>query len=404
MTVPESNDGHRALAGIRVLDFGRYIAAPFCCQLLADMGAEVIHIERPGGEPDRQRGPLHASGQSIYFATLNRNKKGVSLNIRSPQGQAILQQLVAISDVLVHNLSVQRADKLGLGYAAMREANRRLVYLAISGFGNTGPSSHLSAFDAIIQAATGAMTMSGAPDQPPTLSHVPYIDFATGIFGALGITSALLRRAATGLGQSIDQTLYGSAVSMIGSYGVIAEAELNAEARRSVGNSLIYGVGGSYETADGAIVLNCLSDDMWRNLCRTIGRPDLENEPSLQSDVARYGNRGLVDQALQAWLRPQPKDKALQTLAAAGIPAGPIKGPEALPQDPQVQALGLITSIDQPGIGKLPVSTLPIRTGDTPAPIERPAPQVGEHNAEVLGGLLGYSASAIAEMKAQGVI
>lgn len=393
----------RALDGIRVLDFGRYIAAPYCCQLLADLGAEVIRIERPGGEPDRQRGPVHSSGQSIYFATINRNKKGITLNIRSEEGYGLLKQLIAKSDVLVHNLPIQRAEQLGLGYAAIRSANPTIVYLSISGFGTVGPYSERTAFDGIIQGISGAMSMTGRPGQP-MLSHIPYIDFSTGLFGALAVSSALVERNRTGKGQMLDQSLFGSAVSFIASYGVLAENVLNGVNRRGLGNALVYGVGGSYLTKDGALVLNCLSNEMWQTLCKTIGREDLLSDPSLSTDVARYRQRIHVDHEIGMWIRSRTTSEAVATLAAAGIPVGPISNPEALLTDPHVQAQGLVTTIEQPGMGAIPVAASPIRAPGEPDSGKRPAPLIGENNKEVFGDLLGMSSAAVDALASKGVV
>jgi crotonobetainyl-CoA:carnitine CoA-transferase CaiB-like acyl-CoA transferase len=392
-----------ALQGIRVLDFGRYIAAPYCCQLLADLGAEVIRIERPGGEPDRQRGPVHRSGQSIYFATINRNKKGITLNIRSDEGFALLKQLIAKSDVLVHNLPIQRAEKLGLGYEAIRAVNPSLVYLSISGFGTTGPYKERTAFDGIVQATSGAMSMTGRPGQP-MLSHIPYIDFSTGIFGALAVSSALVERGRTGKGQMLDQSLFGTAVSFIASYGVLAENLLNGVQRRGLGNALVYGVGGSYHTKDGAIVLNCLSNEMWQTLCKTIGREDLLSDPTLNTDVARYRQRIHVDHEIGMWIRGRTTAEAVTALSAAGIPVGPVANPEALLTDPHVQAQGLLTTVDQPGMGSIPVAASPIRSPGEASLPKRHAPPLGASNKDVYGGLLGLSDTEIGALAARGVI
>jgi crotonobetainyl-CoA:carnitine CoA-transferase CaiB-like acyl-CoA transferase len=378
----------KILDGIRVLDFGRYIAAPFCCQVLADMGAEVIRVERPGGEPDRQRGPLAASGQSLYFATLNRNKQAITLKHNSAPGREVLGELVKHCDVLVHNQPRERVAALGLDYERLAALNPRLVYLAVSGFGTSGPYAGDPAFDAIVQALSGAATMTGFGESP-TLSHVPWVDFGTALYGALGVVLALFRRERSGRGGEVDLGLLNTGLSFVGAYGVFAEAAVNGFVRRAVGNHMIYGVGGVFQCVDGALVVCTFGDALFARLCRVIGRPELLEDPALKSDVARYENRTRIDQAVQAWLGGRRMAEARRVLAEAGVPAGEVESVDRALKHPQVVASGMLTQIDQPGIGEIPVATSALRfEGSTPE-IERPAPAIGEHNDAVYDRLLG---------------
>ncbi len=378
----------KILDGIRVLDFGRYIAAPFCCQILADMGAEVIRVERPGGEPDRQRGPFAASGQSLYFATLNRNKQAITLKQNSVRGREVLGELVKHCDVLVHNQPRGRLRELGLDYERLSALNPRLVYLAISGFGTTGPYAGDPAFDSIVQALSGAATMTGF-GEAPTLSHVPWVDFGTALYGALGVVLALFGRERTGRGREVDLALLNTGLSFVGAYGVFAEAAVNGIVRRAVGNNMIYGVGGLFRCADGALTVCTFGDALFARLCRVIGRPELLEDPALKSDVARYENRTRINEAVQAWLGGRSVAEARQILAEAGVPAGEVASVDRTLKHPQVAASGMLKRIVQPGIGEIPVATSALRfDGGTPE-IERPAPAVGEHNDSVYDRLLG---------------
>ena len=380
------------LEGIRVLDFGRYVAAPFCCQLLADMGAEVIRVDRPEGEPDRQRGPLGPDGQSLYFVGLNRNKKGITLNLDSHEGRSLLLDLVKQSDVLVHNQPATRTQPLGLDYPTLQQANPRLVYLAISGFGSTGPYAGYTAFDTIVQALSGAATMAGFPGEPPSLFPLPYVDFGTGLYGALAVTLALFHRQRTGQGQSVDLALFSTGLSFMGAYGVLAEAALNGVARRSVGNDLIYGVGNVYPTKDGHVVIAVIGGAMWRRLCRTIERPDLLEDPRMKNDLTRYESRDAVNEAISGWTSHRIAEEASQALAEAGIPVGKVQYVDQVAAQPQAQPLEMVTAVRQPGLGDVPVSSTAMKFSETPGSILLPAPTVGEHNQEVYNTLLGAGA------------
>jgi crotonobetainyl-CoA:carnitine CoA-transferase CaiB-like acyl-CoA transferase len=377
------------LENVRVLDFGRYIAAPFCCQLLADMGAEVVRVERPGGEVDRERGPFAANGQSLYFVTLNRNKKAITLNLNSDRGRELLLDLVKNSDVLVHNQPMGRARSLGLDYERLAGVNPRLVYLAISGFGSVGPNARDTAFDAIVQSLSGAAAMTGFPGGPPVLSHVPFVDFGTGLYGALAVSLALLHRERTGRGQSIDLALFSTGFSFVAAYGVFAEAAINGVVRERTANTMIYGVGGLYACTDGQISICSFSDPLWQRLCGAIDRIDLASDPRLRSDVARYENRKVVDGAISAWCVQRSVEQARAKLAAAGVPAGRVQAVDEAAQHPQAHALGLIQSVEQPGLGSVPVAGSAIKFSETPGIIQRPAPSVGEHNTEIYDRILG---------------
>ncbi|HUY19479.1 MAG TPA: CoA transferase [Candidatus Binataceae bacterium] len=378
----------KILDGIRVLDFGRYIAAPFCCQILADMGAEVIRVERPGGEPDRQRGPFAGDGQSLYFATLNRNKQAITLKQNTARGREVLGELVKHCDVLVHNQPRERLRELGLEYERLAALNPRLVYLAISGFGATGPYASDPAFDSIVQALSGAAVMTGFGDAP-TLSHVPWVDFGTALYGALGVMLALFGRERSGRGREVELALLNTGLSFVGAYGVFAEAAINGIVRRAVGNNMIYGVGGMFRCADGALMVCTFGDALFARLCRVIGRPELLEDPALKSDIARYEHRDRINQAVQAWIGGRTMVEARRVLAAAGVPAGEVESVDHALKHPQVVASGMLTSIDQPGIGEIPVAASALRFDGSTPEIERPAPAIGEHNDTVYDRLLG---------------
>jgi crotonobetainyl-CoA:carnitine CoA-transferase CaiB-like acyl-CoA transferase len=383
---------NRILENIKVLDFGRYIATPFCCQLLADMGAEVVRVERPEGEPDRNRGPLTSDGRSLYFITLNRNKKAITLDLTSPRGREVMGDLARWADVLVHNQPADRAREMGLDYERLGAINPRLIHLAVSGFGTTGPYARNFAFDPVVQSMVGAAAMTGS-NESPMLSHIPYVDFGTALYGALGVMAALLQRASTGRGQKIELPLLGTGVSWVAAYGVFAEFALNGIARNAVGNETIYAFGGLYRCSDGELSIAVVGDALFRRLCRVIERPDLLSDPRLQTDMLRYENRAVINGPLSEWLAGRMVEEARKTLADAGVPAGEVNTVARAFAHPQVAALGIVRNVEQPGVGSVPVGGMPMRLGGADWAEAAPAPGLGEHNEEIYGAIFGAGAA-----------
>jgi len=391
----------RILEGIKVLDFGRYIAAPFGCQLLADLGAEVIRVERPEGEPDRNRGPLTADGRSIYFITLNRNKKAITLDLTTSLGREILDGLARWADVLVHNQPAERAREMGLDYERLGAMNPRLIHLSVSGFGTTGPYARNFAFDPVVQSMVGAAEMTGAAESP-MLSHIPYIDFGTALYGALGIMAALLQRERTGLGQHIDLPLLGTGVSIVAAYGVFAEFALNGVARRAVGNDMIYGLGGLYRCVDGELSIAVVGDALFRRLCRVIGHPELLDDARLKTDMLRYENRAIINEPLAAWLAGRTVAESRTALADAGVPCGEVNSVAQAYAHPQIAALEIVRSLDQPEVGAVPVGGMPMRLGNAEWAEAAPAPGLGEHNDEIYDSIFGVGTAE--RLRAEGAI
>jgi len=379
----------KILDGIRVLDFGRYIASPYCCQLLADMGADVIRVERPEGEPDRQRGPMTRDGQSIYYITLNRNKRGITLNLDNEAGRQTLAALVKKADVLVHNQPINRAQALGLDYPQLREINPRLISLAVSGFGSSGPWANFTSLDIAVQALSGSADMTGPPEASPMLTHLPFEDFGTSLYGALAVTMALFHRERTGQGQSVDLALFSTGLSFVAAYGVLAEVALNGVARRAVGNNVAFAVGGIYRCREGHVAIACATDALWRKLCRLIQRPELIDDPRLKNDLDRYEHRDLVDEAISDWTTKHPAAEVARILAEASVPVGEVNSVDKIQSHPQVKALEMAPTIEQPGLGPVPVAGIAMKFSETPGSIDRPAPGLGEHNREVYEQLLG---------------
>lgn len=392
------------LEGIRVLDLGRYIAIPFGGVLLADMGAEVIRLEKPEGEEDRAMGPLAPNGESLFYIANNRNKKGITLNLQSPQGREIFQQLVRHSDVVLENFTLEAARHFGLDYETLKAVNPRIILASVKGFGSDGPYAHKPAFDPIAQALSGAMSYTGFPGGPPLRSGVPYVDYGTALYAALSVVLALYHRQRTGVGQKVDLALFDTATSFVISSGVAAEYKIGGVVRPQVGNHSFYGLGDLYQAKDGWVFISGVSDGIWRRLLRILGREDLGKDPRFKSDTARYLNRDLLRPVVAQWVGQRRVSEAIEALEKGRVPCGRVNNSAEMVADPQVQARQMLIEVEQPGIGKVPVAGSALKLSAAPVKVERAAPALGQDNEEIYGQLLGYGPEVRAQWKAEGVI
>lgn len=390
------------LAGIRVLDLGRFIAAPYAAQLLADLGAEVVRVERPQPEPDRQRGPYH-QGASLYFVTLNRHKKSVAFEMFSEAGRQLLDQLLARADVLVQNYAPRTARALGLSGERLLALNPRLVVLLITGYGPTGPDAKRVAFDGLAQARSGAMACNGT-DQP-YLNHLPYVDFSTALYGCFGVMAALYERQRTGKGQVVEVSLMETVSAFIGAYGMIAEVACGGPPRQRQGNALVYALGDCVRAGDGEYVLfNCIGDGMFKRLCALLDRPELAADPRFASDAARYAHRDALLPLVASWAAARTTPEILAAAERFRLPFERVSTVADLAGDAHMQARSMFPRLAQPGLGEVPVARLGMTLSAHPHPELRPAPAIGEHNEEVLTAWLGYSPAQIEALRRQGVL
>ena len=392
------------LQGLRVLDLGRYISAPFCATVLGDYGAEVIRLESPGGAEDREQGPHAQSGDNLRFLMLSRNKKGVSLDLQQPGGRELFLGLAERSDVVVENYSPEVKRRLGITYEDLAQVNPRIILTSISGFGDDGPYSHRLGFEQIIQAESGAMSLNGYPDTPPVRSQVPWVDFGTGLYAAIGTILALKQREQTGRGQQVDAALWDTAISYLGFMGVPAEYRLLGLLRPQLGNAGFYTFTDLFFAQDGAVLIAAASNPIWRRVAHLIGRPDLLEDSRFQSDATRYEHRHLICQAVQAWVSQHTLEEVTQAAWEARVPCGRVRTMAELADDPQVQARDMLTDVDVPQAGPVLHPRLGIRLSQAPTQIRTPAPGVGEHNEEVYTQLLGLSPEELADFRRQGVI
>ena len=395
----------RALEGIRVLDLGSYIAAPYCCMLLADHGAEVIRVEPPNGKVDREVGPFSPDGQPITFGlTIQRNKKNITLNLKSEAGRRLLGDLVKEGDILVHNSPKGSEEAEVLDYDRLRGINPALIVVAISGFGQNGPYAERPCFDAIAQAMSGSMSFTGYPGTPPLRAALPYVDFNTAARAALGAMMAFHERYTSGQGQLVDVALFDVAFSMTGTVGCAAEYRLLGEVRKPVGNGGFYAYCCSGRANDGYVMINVIGNSMWRRMCRVMGREDLIEDPRFKDNLRRYRNYVAIDVILGDWIKDKTVAEAMEILDKAGIPCGPVNDVPASLNVPQIEAREMLVELDYPGAGKVPVPGVSIKLSRTPGKVAKRASFLGEDNEDVYGGLLGYGPDDLTRLKQEKAI
>lgn len=392
-----------ALEGIRVLDFGRYIAGPFCATMLGDMGAEVLRIERRGGSEDRFVAPVAASGEGegAMFLGINRNKKGMTLDPMTPKGQEIAHKLVQSSDVVVINLPIDIIRKMRMDYDTLQAIKPDIILVQASTFGPDGPYANRVGFDTVVQAMSGAMSLTGFPGAP-IRDVVPFEDFGTALSGAFGAVTALFERQRSGKGQLVDVSLLSTGITVMQT--MLIERYLRDIVRTQQGNESYYSAPADvYKTQDGWLLLSVVGEPMFRRWARLVGRPDLLDDPRFDSDIKRADNNATITATMQAWCAARTTEECITAMESARIPCGPVYTLEQTLNDPQVKARQLLQLHDYPGIGPVPLPASPVRLSRTPGGIRYRAPQVGEHTEEILLEL-GYSADDIQILRTEGII
>lgn len=397
----EATPAARPLDGIRILDFTRVLAGPLATALLADLGAEVIKIEPPQGDDYRAIGPMK-NGQSALFTVMNRNKKSLVLDLKQPEAVQLVQQLAAQADVVVENFRPGVAERLGMGPAALRQANPRLVYVSVSGFGQTGPYAHRPAYDIIVQALSGLMEATGEPEGAPTLVGEAVSDVVAGLFASWATLAALLQTQRSGQGQHVDVAMFDTTLSFLATS--TARYLFTGEPARRVGNrhplSAPFGV---YRARDGHFALAVLNHKLFQALAGAMAQPALAQDPRFASDAARSTHEPLLRAAIEQWAAPLAVDEVVQRLEAAGVPAAPIWNIAQALGSAQAQARGLLQPVQDERLPGLRLPTQPVRfNGAAPNRAGR-APALGEHTEGLLASLLGCGASKLAELRQAGV-
>ena len=390
------------LNGIRVLDFGRYIAGPLCATVLGDFGADVIRVERLGGSEDRAIIPVTEGGEGTVFLQLARNKRSLTLDTRRPQASAILEQLIKGADVLVANVPSEALTAMGIDYDQARAIRPDIIHCNVSSFGRKGPWQDRGGFDSVGQAMSGVAYLSGEAGHP-VRQPTSWVDHATGLYAAIGVLMALFERKSSGRGQRVEASLLGSALAFNANY--LIEQAMTGIGREAIGNrSFINGPTDMFACTDGWIVTHIVGDALFRRWTRLIGEAQWLDDPRFTTDTLRGENGAALSERMARWCIDKTCEQAIEQLAAAGIPAGPVLSPQQALEHPQIQAMGLFSTTPYPGSGDpVPLVRMPIDMDATPAAIDRPPPRAGEHNVEILREL-GFSAAEIAAFKAEGIV
>lgn len=401
------------LGHVRVLDLSRILAGPWAGQLFADLGAEVIKVERPGrGDDTRGWGPPYfkdAEGndtESAYYLSANRGKRSVAIDITQPEGQALVRELAAESDILLENYKVGGLARYGLDYASLQAVNPALIYCSITGFGHTGPYRERAGYDFLLQAMGGLMSITGAPDDQggePTKVGVALTDILTGMYASVASLAALAHRERTGEGQHIDLALLDVQVATLANQAMnyLVGGQVPQRMGNAHPNIVPYQ---TFPTRDGYLVLTVGNDDQFRRLGEIMGRPDLAADDRFTTNAGRVAHRDALVPELAAVFRTRTTDDWLRDLEAAGVPCGPVNSIDRVFDDPQIQARGMQTYTDHPELGTIPGVANPIRYSATPLGDHAPAPGLGEHSDTVLRDLLGHSTEDIAALREKGVL
>ncbi|MBE7423763.1 MAG: CoA transferase [Zoogloeaceae bacterium] len=390
------------LAGIRVLDFGRYIAGPFCAALLADMGAEVIRIERVEGGEDRYVAPVAADGSGTLFMTANRNKKGMTLDPMKPEGREIVQKLVASADLVVANMPLAALKAMRIDYDSLCAIKPDIILVMASAFGSSGPYADKIGFDTVAQAMSGAMHLSGFGGQP-TRNIVLFEDYGTSLFAAFGALCALFERQKSGRGQCVDTSLLATSVNFMNN--LLIEQQVIGKQRRQQGNRSYYAApADTFKTKDGWLVVSVVGNPIFRRWAELMGRADLIAHPDLQDDEARAEHAHLLDEVMMSWCQARTNQECLAALEHARIPCGPVNDLRTFQHDPQVDQQQLLQPVEYPGAPTaVPIADTPARLSRTPGSIRHAAPTLGQDTDSILTAL-GYSPDALIDLRSKRVI
>lgn len=396
----------KVLEGIRVLDFGRFIAAPYCGMLLADMGAEVIRVDRPGGEEDRTVGLRASNGENMGYPSYARNKKGVTLNVFSKDGaRGVLEDLVRHSDVFLHNFSPSAVKAFKLTYDDIRAVKPDIIYTGISCYGSDGPYADRNGFDQIAQTFSGACALTGYEGDPPLRSALPWVDYSTALCATIGTLLALRHRDQTGEGQQVDCALLQTAVSFMAP--MIAEAEILGKERPRLGNRSAYiGPTDLYKCSDGYVYIATTMEGMWRRLMKLIGHEDLLEDPELDTDLKRFEHRDKVDPLVAQWMERHTVKDVVAAMEENRIPCGTYNSSAQVSSDPHVQARRMLEYADlgADGLERVPICGIPVKLSQTPGSIDQPPPKIGQHNDWCYRQLLGYDTGKIDALTSAGII
>ena len=390
------------LTGIRVLDLTRILAGPFCSMLLADMGADIIKVETPGeGDPVRHQGVIR-DGLSWYFAAYNRNKRSITLDLRSGEGREVLENLIRQSDVLVENYRPGILANMGFDEARLRELKPDLVYCNITGFGTSGPYRDRPAFDFIAQAMSGFMSVTGAPEGEPVRAGPPISDLVAGLYGALGICAALVGRSRTGTGDTVGASLTNGLISFLSflAANYFASGTPPLRTGNDHGIASPYGL---FRTRDGEVAIAPSTEIVYRKLLDAIGAPELRHHPDFLTNEKRVKNRAAINAAIEARMRGNTSEHWIAVLNGAGVPCGRVMNLAEVFADPQVREQEMVLTVDHPGQGPVEMLGFPLKFSANPCRVRRPAPRLGADTDDVLREA-GLTQTMIDNLRAKGIV
>lgn len=392
----------KVLEGIRVLDFGRYIAGPFCATLLGDMGAEVIRIEKVDGSEDRYLSPINENGDGAMFMQMGRNKKSVTLNPMKPEGREIVKKLVATADVVVANLPPDTLKTMGLDYESLTAIKPDIILTMISAFGTGGPYANRVGFDGLGQAMSGNMFMSGTPDQP-VKAYGPFIDFGTASFSAFGTLAALYQRQKTGKGQIVEGSLFNTGLTIMNGTAIEQDA-IQRNRVSTLNRSQTSAPADTFKTKDGWVLVQSVGGPLFKRWANLMGEDCWLDDDRFKDDITRGDNSAAISERLADWCADRTSQEVLDAMEEVRLPAGPVLSPQQVLEDPHIAAKGLFQPVEYPGLDKpAPVMRTPVELSETPGEIRSRAPTLGEHTGQIMEEL-GYSADEIAAFRENRIV
>jgi CoA:oxalate CoA-transferase len=396
----------KVLENIRVLDLTTWLAGPYCCMQLADMGADVIRIDPPVGSMDRAIGPFTPHGDSIQYAICTqRNKRNITLDFTNDTGREILAKLVKESDVIVHNFVQGTKQAEILSYESLKHLRTDIIVAKISGYGHSGPYATRVAFDATGQAESGGMSLTGFPGSPPVRTQINYVDFGTGLHTALAVMYALYYRQKTGIGQEIEVALFDVAVSFAATQGAIAEYRLYGTIRPQLGNHGYMAFGDTYKTKDGWITVNIGSDAQWRRFVRTVGKEEWVNDLRFKTNADRFFHRDIYTPVYQQWMVDRTNEEVIRVMEKARVPCGVVNRISEVANHPQAKFREMLVEVDYPpDESKVVVSGVVPKLSKSAGRIEKRPPTLGENNREIYCNLLGLTQQEYEGLESRKVI
>ncbi|MEM1620021.1 MAG: CoA transferase [Fervidicoccaceae archaeon] len=390
------------LSGVRVLDFSRVLAGPFATMILGDLGADVVKVEPPQGDDTRYWSPPEIRGIAAYFLSTNRNKRSIVIDLKKPESRLVVERLAKWADIVVENFRPGVAERLGIDYATLSRINPKIIYCSISGFGQTGPYREKPAYDLIIQALSGHMSITGEPGRPPVKFGVPITDLTSGMMAVIAILAALHQREKTGVGQYIDVSMLDTQVYLLvnQAYNYFATGRDPERLGSAHPNIAPYQV---FTTSDGYVAVAVGNDKLWVDFCKALGRQDLLENPRFKTNELRVTNRRELVEEIEKIFSRMTTSEVVELLERAGVPCGPVKKISEVLSDPQVLHRGMVTKMRHPVYGEVPALGVPLKSSVTGFEIRRAPPLKGEHTREVLREV-GFTDEEIESLIAMGVV